>query len=80
VASRRSGPRIAEIFVRRHTATGNLCPLATLRSDGYPRISPIEPRTFEGELLIVGMPNTTKFRDLSRDGRFSLHTGTSIRT
>jgi hypothetical protein len=27
-------PRIAEVFVRRHKATGNLCMLATLRSDG----------------------------------------------
>jgi hypothetical protein len=69
-------PRIAEVFVRRHTATGNLCLLATLRSDGYPRISPIEPRIFEGRLLIVGMPNTTKFRDLGRDPRFCLHTAT----
>jgi hypothetical protein len=69
-------PRIAEVFVRRHTATGNLCLLATLRSDGYPRISPIEPRIFEGWLLIVGMPNTTKFRDLGRDPRFCLHTAT----
>jgi hypothetical protein len=39
-------PHIAEIFVRRHAATGNLCLLATLRSDGFPRISPIEPRIF----------------------------------
>jgi predicted pyridoxine 5'-phosphate oxidase superfamily flavin-nucleotide-binding protein len=69
-------PSIAETFVRRHTATGNLCLLATLRSDGYPRISPIEPRIFDGRLLIVGMPNTTKFRDLGRDPRFSLHTAT----
>jgi hypothetical protein len=69
-------PRIADVFVRRHTATGNLCLLATLRSDGYPRISPIEPRIFEGKLVIVGMPNTTKFRDLGRDPRFCLHTAT----
>jgi hypothetical protein len=69
-------PRIADVFVRRHTATGNLCLLATLRSDGYPRISPIEPRIFESQLLIVGMPNTTKFRDLGRDPRFCLHTAT----
>jgi hypothetical protein len=69
-------PRIADIFVRRHTATGNLCMLATLRSDGYPRISPVEPRIFEGRLLIVGMPDTTKFRDLGRDPRFCLHTAT----
>jgi hypothetical protein len=43
-------PRIAEIFVRRHVATGNLCMLATNRPDGFPRIG--------------GMPNTAKFRDL----------------
>lgn len=69
-------PRIAEVFARRHAATGNLCLLATLRSDGYPRISPIEPRIFDGRLVLVGMPNTTKFRDLGRDPRFCLHTAT----
>ena len=69
-------PRIAEIFSRRHAATGKLCMLATLRSDGYPRISPMEPRVFEGELVLMGMPGTTKFRDLERDPRFCLHTAT----
>jgi len=71
-----AAPRIAAIFTRRHAATGNLCMLATLRSDGFPRISPIEPRIFEGQLWIVGMPDTTKFRDLRRDPRFCLHTAT----
>lgn len=71
-----AAPRIAAIFTRRHAATGNLCMLATLRSDGFPRISPIEPRIFEDQLLLVGMPNTTKFRDLDRDPRFCLHTAT----
>jgi hypothetical protein len=69
-------PRIAEIFQRRHAATGNLCLLATVRADGSPRISPIEPRVFEGRLLLVGMPHTTKFHDLGRDPRFCLHTAT----
>jgi len=69
-------PRIAEIFVRRHAATGNLCLLATLRSDGSPRISPMEPRIVDGRLVLVGMPDTTKFRDLGRDPRFCLHTAT----
>jgi len=69
-------PRIAEIFQRRHAATGNLCLLATVRADGSPRISPIEPRVFEGRLLLVGMPHTTKFADLGRDPRFCLHTAT----
>ncbi|WP_327114868.1 pyridoxamine 5'-phosphate oxidase family protein [Nocardia sp. NBC_01730] len=69
-------PRVAEIFTRRHRAAGNLCMLGTLRSDGFPRISPIEPRVFEGMLVIAGMPGTTKFRDLARDPRFCLHTAT----
>jgi hypothetical protein len=71
-----AAPRIAAVFTRRHAAAGNLCLLATLRSDGYPRISPIEPRVFEDHLWIVGMPNTTKFADLGRDPRFCLHTAT----
>ncbi|MGO4616872.1 pyridoxamine 5'-phosphate oxidase family protein [Nocardia sp. 2YAB30] len=69
-------PRVAEIFTRRHRAAGNLCMLGTLRSDGFPRISPIEPSVFEGMLVIAGMPGTTKFRDLARDPRFCLHTAT----
>lgn len=69
-------PAISEIFARRHAAAGNLCMLATLRADGFPRISPMEPRVFEGQLWLVGMPDTTKFRDLHRDSRFSLHTAT----
>ncbi len=69
-------PGIADIFVRRHTATGNLCMLGTLRADGFPRISPVEPRIFEDQLVVVGMPNTTKFNDLGRDPRLCLHTAT----
>lgn len=71
-----SAPRIATIFARRHAAARKLCLMATLRSDGYPRISPIEPRVFEDQLWLVGMPGTTKFLDLARDPRFCLHTAT----
>lgn len=69
-------PRIAAVFIRRHAATGNLCMLGTLRPDGFPRISPMEPRFFEGQLWIGGMPGTAKFEDLARDCRFTLHTAT----
>jgi Pyridoxamine 5'-phosphate oxidase len=68
--------RISAVFTRRHAAAGKLCMLATLRADGFPRISPMEPRVFEDELWLVGMPDTTKFRDLARDPRFCLHTAT----
>lgn len=69
-------PRIAALFERRHRATGNLCLLATIRADGSPRISPMEPHVFDGRLVLVGMPGTTKYRDLARDPRFCLHTAT----
>jgi hypothetical protein len=71
-----AAPRIAEVFTRRHAATGNLCMLATLRPDGFPRISPMEPRFLEGDLWLVGMPDTAKFADLHADPRFALHTAT----
>ncbi|MFF0490499.1 pyridoxamine 5'-phosphate oxidase family protein [Nocardia sp. NPDC003482] len=71
-----AAPRIAATFLRRHAATTGLCLLATTRADGYPRICPLEPRVFEGELWIGGMPGTRKFADLARDPRFCLHTAT----
>ena len=71
-----AAPRIAAVFTRRHAAARNLCMLATLRSDGFPRISPMEPRIFEDRLWIVGMQGTAKFRDLARDPRSCLHTAT----
>jgi Pyridoxamine 5'-phosphate oxidase len=72
----KEAPQIAEVFLRRHSKTGNLCLLATLRADGSPRISPMEPGIFEGRLVLLGMPYTSKFRDLERDPRFELHTAT----
>jgi hypothetical protein len=37
----------------------------------------MEPRVFEDDLWLVGMPNTVKFRDLDRASRFALHTATT---
>lgn len=71
-----AAPHIAEVFTRRHAATGNLCMLGTLRPDGFPRISPMEPRFLAGDLWLVGMPGTAKFADLLADPRFALHTAT----
>ncbi|WP_336086767.1 pyridoxamine 5'-phosphate oxidase family protein [Nocardia sp. SSK8] len=69
-------PSIAALFLRRHQATRNLCMLGTVRADGSPRISPIEPMIFEDMLVLAGMPHTRKFDDLARDPRFCLHTAT----
>jgi len=49
--------------------------LATLRQDGSPRISGTESRFEDGQLLIGSMPDALKARDLRRDPRFALHSG-----
>jgi hypothetical protein len=76
-------PEIAELTERRLVATG-LMMLATLRRDGFPRISPVEPTIGDGRLTLHDdrlwsgmMPASTKSRDLQRDGRFAIHTATA---
>jgi hypothetical protein len=49
--------------------------LATLRRDGSPRISGTETNFADGELWIGSMWNALKARDLQRDSRFALHSG-----
>ncbi len=49
--------------------------LATVRRDGGPRISGIESAFAEGELWIGSMWEAVKARDLQRDPRFALHSG-----
>ena len=49
--------------------------LATLRADGSPRISGTESRFADGELWIGSMWQARKARDLQRDPRFALHSG-----
>jgi hypothetical protein len=47
--------------------------LGTLRKDGSPRISPVEPYLSQGELLFGAMTWSLKARDLVRDPRCVLH-------
>jgi Pyridoxamine 5'-phosphate oxidase len=49
--------------------------IATIRRDGSPRISGTEAQLEDGELWIGSMPNALKARDLQRDPRFALHSG-----
>jgi hypothetical protein len=49
--------------------------LATLRADGSPRISGTESEIRDGELWIGSMWRALKARDLQRDPRFALHSG-----
>jgi hypothetical protein len=47
--------------------------LATLRSDGSPRLSGIECEFVDGELRFGSMPDARKGDDLRRDPRLALH-------
>jgi hypothetical protein len=49
--------------------------IATLRRDGSPRISATEAQFADGELWIGSMWRALKARDLQRDPRFALHSG-----
>jgi hypothetical protein len=50
-----------------------VCLLGTLRKDGSPRISPVEPYLSGGELLFGAMAWSLKATDLLRDPRCVLH-------
>jgi hypothetical protein len=70
-----AAPETAAVFLRRLEATG-MGLLATLRRDGSPRISPLEPGVHDGELWLGMMGGSTKSQDLRRDPRCCLHSAT----
>lgn len=67
-----AAPGLAAAVRARFEATG-LGFLATLRPDGSPRISGIEPSFWSGEIWLGMMWDSRKALDLRRDPRFSLH-------
>lgn len=71
-----AAPELAATVRRRFEAYG-LGLLATLRRDGSPRISGIEPLFALGELWLGMMPGSLKARDVGRDPRFALHSATT---
>jgi hypothetical protein len=68
-------PDLAARSRARFEATG-LGLVATLRRDGSPRISGVEPLFGEGEVWLGMMPGSRKAADLERDGRCALHAAT----
>lgn len=54
--------------------------VGTVRSDGSPRISPVEPIITDGELYLGMMPDSFKARDLERDPRCTIHNAVADRT
>jgi Pyridoxamine 5'-phosphate oxidase len=69
-------PELAALARRRLEAAG-VALLGTIRRDGSPRISPIEPFFVEHELLLGVGARTEKARDLRRDPRCVLHSTVS---
>lgn len=61
-------PEIASFFRARITATG-LVLVATTRSDGWPRVSPMDLQIIDDRLYVGSMPNAVKAQDLQRDPR-----------
>jgi hypothetical protein len=50
-----------------------LCLIGTLRRDGSPRISPVEPYIVDGDLMLGMMWRSRKATDLLRDPRLVVH-------
>ena len=69
-------PELAAGVRSRFEAHG-LALLATIRADGSPRLSGIEPLFAEGELWLAMMPDGRKSDDLRRDPRLALHNATT---
>jgi hypothetical protein len=68
----RAEPEFAE-RVRRLFDAGRHKTIATLRTDGSPRISGIECEFVDGQLQFGTMSGARKEADLRRDPRFALH-------
>ena len=72
-------PELAAWGAARFERTG-LVMVATLRRDGWPRVSPVEP-VFAGQQLYLGMMwRSVKALDLLRDSRCTIHNAVSDRT
>jgi hypothetical protein len=67
-----AAPELAGKGLARFDATG-LSLIGTLRRDGSPRISAVEPFIFEGQLALGMMWRSMKALDLRRDDRCVVH-------
>jgi hypothetical protein len=71
-----AAPELARRGRDRFERTGVVL-VGTLRRDGSPRISPVEPYFVRGHLLLGMMSRSGKARDLLRDPRCSIHSSIS---
>jgi hypothetical protein len=71
-----AAPPIAQLG-RQRLEQAHVALLGTLRRDGSPRISPVEPYLTQGQLVFGAMSWSLKARDLLRDPRCVLHSAIS---
>lgn len=71
----REAPELAG-RVRARFDAGTNKTLATVRQDGWPRISAIEVEFTDSEVTLGMMPDSVKLRDVRRDPRVALHNPT----
>src|SRR5438552_18631609 len=67
-----AAPELAKLGAERFEQRG-LSLVGTLRADGTPRISPVEPTFVDGELMLGMMWQSRKASDLLRDPRLVVH-------
>ncbi len=67
-----AAPELADLGERR-LRSRELCLVGTLRRNGWPRISPVEPEFVGAELMLGMMWQSPKARDLLRDPRVVVH-------
>lgn len=75
---RLQAPRLAALAHDRLIGPGVLL-VVTIRRDGAPRLSPVEPLVSDGELWLSMMWQSRKARDLLRDDRILVHSITTTR-
>jgi len=73
-----AAPELAAVGEERLRAR-ELCLVGTLRANGWPRISPVEPEFVDGELMLGMMWRSPKALDLLRDPRLVVHSVVSRR-
>ena len=72
-------PGLAAVGAAMFARTG-LALVGTLRRDGWPRISPVEPFIINGQLYLGMMWQSRKAQDLRRDPRCVVHSPVADRT
>ncbi|MGZ4133509.1 MAG: pyridoxamine 5'-phosphate oxidase family protein [Actinomycetota bacterium] len=70
-------PELAAAVRAQLTATLHTV-LATLRTDGAPRLTGLEVHFGDGELWLAMMPDSRKADDLRRDPRFAIHSAPDV--